>query len=110
AVKWFRKAAEQGDVDAQKGLAQCYYSGKGIEQNNAEAMTWHRQATEQGNTDALTILNSQPQFAPKDNIVIKDTLEHKKGPLLLLGESIERKRREMEIIKEAKAAAPKFGL
>ena len=37
AVKWFRKAAEQGLADAQFALGACYQSGTGVTQNIAEA-------------------------------------------------------------------------
>ena len=39
AVKWFRKAAEQGHVSAQFNLANMYDSGKGIPENDREAGT-----------------------------------------------------------------------
>ena len=33
AVKWYRKAAEQGDKDAQHNLGVCYEYGEGVEQD-----------------------------------------------------------------------------
>src|ERR1035438_8547727 len=31
AVKWYRKAAEQGNADAQNNLGACYYAGEGVD-------------------------------------------------------------------------------
>ena len=42
AVKWYRKAAEQGDTDSQIQLGKCYASGRGVEKNYAEAASWYR--------------------------------------------------------------------
>jgi len=47
-----RKAAEQGDADAQYDLALMYEKGEGLPQNYAEAFKWYRKAAEQGHTDA----------------------------------------------------------
>ena len=32
AVKWYRKAAEQGDADAQANLGSAYGAGRGVRQ------------------------------------------------------------------------------
>jgi len=48
AVKWSRKAAEQGRQDAQNNLGIMYYNGKkGVPQDYTEAMKWFRKAAEQ---------------------------------------------------------------
>ena len=47
AVKWFRKAAEQGNADAQTFLADCYLFGRGVAKDEAEALTWFRRAAKQ---------------------------------------------------------------
>ena len=52
AVNWYRKAAEQGDADAQFNLGVCYEYGYGITQDSTEAVNWYRKAAEQGNADA----------------------------------------------------------
>ena len=49
AVKWFRKAAEQGHADAQYHLGWCYRKGEGVPQDTAEAVKWWRKAARQGN-------------------------------------------------------------
>ena len=52
AVKWFRKAAEQGNASAQLNLGYCYENGEGVEQNKAEAVKWYRKAADQGEAKA----------------------------------------------------------
>jgi TPR repeat protein len=56
AVKWFRKAAEQGQSEAQYNLGWCYYDGLGVEQSYSEAVKWVRKAAEQGHTYAQNSL------------------------------------------------------
>ena len=46
-MKWYRRAAEQGDAAAQNNLAICYENGQGVEQDNEEAVKWYRKAAEQ---------------------------------------------------------------
>ena len=52
AVKWYRKAADQGHAGAQKSLGYCYHMGKGVTQSYSEAVKWYRKAADQGNVDA----------------------------------------------------------
>eukprot|EP01052_Picozoa_sp_SAG31_P015483 SAG31_NODE_996_length_10492_cov_4.648802_7_plen_238_part_00 len=52
AVRWFRKAAEQGHSDAQAMLGLCYDNGSGVAKDEAEAVRWYRKAAEQGDSDA----------------------------------------------------------
>jgi len=47
AVRYFRKAAEQGDAPAQNNLGVCYENGKGVEKDVYEAVKWYRKAAEQ---------------------------------------------------------------
>lgn len=56
AVKWYRKAAEQGDADAQYVLGHCYLNGDGVPQNIEETLKWYTKAAEQGNADAQHLL------------------------------------------------------
>ena len=51
AVKWYRKAAEQGNAAAQANLGYCYQNGQGVVQDYDEAVKWYRKAAAQG--DAL---------------------------------------------------------
>ena len=52
AVKWWRKAAEQGDARAQYNLGQMHREGQGVPQDYAEAVKWYRKAAEQGHASA----------------------------------------------------------
>ena len=48
AVKWYRKAAEQGNARGQTWLGSMYKNGFGVPQDDAEAVNWYRKAAEQG--------------------------------------------------------------
>lgn len=52
AVNWYRKAAEQGNAQAQFELADCYRKGEGVSEDDVEAVKWYRKAAEQGDSDA----------------------------------------------------------
>ena len=56
AAKWFRKAAAEGDADAENYLGDLYYYGRGVRQDYREAAGWYRKAAEQGNADAASSL------------------------------------------------------
>ena len=44
AVKWYRKAAEQGNADAQFFLGFMYDAGRGVPQDDAQAHMWYNLA------------------------------------------------------------------
>jgi len=48
AMRWDRRAAEQGDATAQTYVGYLYEKGLGVPQNLAEALTWYRKAADQG--------------------------------------------------------------
>lgn len=48
ALKWFKKAAEQGYADAQYNLGYCYLTGQGVSQDYSKAVMWYRKAAENG--------------------------------------------------------------
>ncbi len=52
AASWYRKAADQGDADAQAKLGSLYYTGHGVPQDYAQAASWIRKAADQGDADA----------------------------------------------------------
>ena len=58
AVKWFRKAAEQNQTEAQIYLGICYAAGLGVTKDEAESIHWWRQAAERNNPKAQSILGS----------------------------------------------------
>lgn len=57
AIK-YRKAAEQGDAEAQCILGDYYYYGRGVNKDYAEAVKWYRKAAEQGNEEAQSRLGN----------------------------------------------------
>ena len=52
ALKWYRKAAEQGHASAQYSLGRMYQNGTGVARDPAEAVRWYRKAAEQDNARA----------------------------------------------------------
>lgn len=52
AVKWFSKAAEQGHGEARMNLGGIYIAGKGVLKNSTEAAKWFLLSAEQGNPAA----------------------------------------------------------
>jgi len=56
AAKWYRKAAEQGHVEAQTNLGVMCSKGRWVEQDYKEAVGWYRKAAEQGYARAQTNL------------------------------------------------------
>ena len=56
AVKWYRRAAEQGHAEAQWNLGLAYADGKGILKDDAEAVKWIHRAAEQEDIYAQTDL------------------------------------------------------
>jgi uncharacterized protein len=56
AVKWYRKAAEQGLAVAQYFLGVMYANGSGVTKDETEAVKWHRKAADQGDERAKAAL------------------------------------------------------
>ena len=52
AVKWYRKAAEQGNASAQCNLGACYGKGYGVDKDYDLAVQWYRKAARQGDKTA----------------------------------------------------------
>ncbi|MBQ6208789.1 MAG: SEL1-like repeat protein [Prevotella sp.] len=46
ALKWFKQAAENGNIEAQYKIGDMYAEGKGVEKNETIAMRWYKQAEE----------------------------------------------------------------
>jgi uncharacterized protein len=66
AVNWYRKAAEQGDTDAQLMLGLMYVAGDAVQATN-----WFRKAAEQGLSKAqfnLGVMYSNGDGVPKDHV------------------------------------------
>jgi len=48
AVKWYRKAADQGHAKAQSNLGVMYFNGDGVPENHVRAYVWLSMAKTQG--------------------------------------------------------------
>ena len=69
ALKELRPLAEQGDAEAQIGLARMYFLGQGVSQDYDKAMKWLQNAAEQGHAIAqfrLGIMYDDGQGVPQD--------------------------------------------
>jgi hypothetical protein len=64
ALKWYRKAADQGFDQAQFRLGLMYYNGRGVKQNRTEAFKWIVKAAEQGLDEALKTLEVLGRHMP----------------------------------------------
>ena len=67
AVKWFRKAAEQGDASAQYNLGVMYANGEGVPEDYVKAYAWQppnpvNLAAAQGQKD---VVKSKDRLRPK---------------------------------------------
>ena len=56
AVKWFARAAEQGNVEAMYLLGECYRDGSGLEEDQKKAAEWFAKAAERGHEEATAEL------------------------------------------------------
>ena len=52
SFKWYLKAAESGNANAQHEVAKCYSWGRGVEQNREKTLYWYKKAAEQGHEGA----------------------------------------------------------
>lgn len=62
AIKWFKIAAERGDIDAQIDLGSMYQKGQGVKQNNSLSKFYYQQAATQGDREAQIIINNWDCF------------------------------------------------
>ena len=66
---WLRKAADQGQAEAEAKLGTMYMEGQGVPEDYAEALSWSGKAADQGNADAqhtLGILYATGHGVEKD--------------------------------------------
>ena len=68
SVKWFRKAAEQGDAMAQHNLGVSYATGNGVTQSDVNAYKWWNLAAKQGYEDAIHNLGTLAARMSKEDI------------------------------------------
>ncbi len=70
AVKWFTKAAEQGNALAQFAIGMMHERGRGVVESPSEAIRWYRMAAEQGEPNAqycLGLISSEGKSVQKDS-------------------------------------------
>ena len=86
AVKWYRKAAEQGDASAQNNLGVMYADGAGVLQDYVTAYAWANVAEANGNdvkkfkSEFLEMKMTPDQIAKAEELFIEMV---KKNPKLL---------------------------
>ncbi len=69
AVRWFRRAADEGSVLSRFWLGSCYSDGKGVQQDYSEALKWYLLAAEQEHSPsqcALGALYARGLGVPQD--------------------------------------------
>ncbi len=71
ALKWYRMAAHQGDMNAMHNLGVMYDWGQGVQQDWVEAEKWYRKAAELGHLEAQSQLRGRPNAVRKIAILIK---------------------------------------
>lgn len=72
AAGWYRKAAEQGNSQAQAFLGDYYARGQGVTQDYAAAAKWYRKAAEKGVPQAqnnLGVMYAKGLGVPNDNVL-----------------------------------------
>ncbi len=52
AVKWYKKAADYGNVYALGQLGEMYELGSGVPKDPTEAIKWYKKAADQGHSHA----------------------------------------------------------
>ena len=52
----YKKAADQGDAEAQYNLGDAYRLGAGVPEDYEQAVYWYRKAADQGDAEAQFIL------------------------------------------------------
>lgn len=70
ALKWLRKAADQGYDAAQMEIGWMYDHGEGVPKDDGAAAEWYRKAAEQGHAPAEVLLGAmyvQGRGVPKDD-------------------------------------------
>jgi hypothetical protein len=71
APQLLRLLAEEGNADAQSILGAMYRKGRGVPQDETEAVKWFRKAAEQGNADAqynLGVMYANGDAVPQDYV------------------------------------------
>ena len=107
-INSIKKAAEQGDAQAQFNLGNCYAKGEGVSKDLKEAVKWWCRAADQGNAkaqEALKNLNAKEISTPKTSKKIKTPLQTPKERNARLKQLKENLQNSDSIIRKAKAKA-----
>jgi TPR repeat protein len=64
ALKWFRKAADQGNSFAQYNIGAMYHEGQGVTKDRVAAIKWLRKAADQGHQKAKDALQRVQEATP----------------------------------------------
>jgi len=62
AFQWFKRAAEQGDVNAYLQIGLMYDFGQGVQQSFAQALRWYQRAAEKGDQRAMYLVGHMHDF------------------------------------------------
>ena len=69
ALNWYKKAVEQGSIDAATDIALLYANGKGVPRDSVQAVSWFRRAAEGGDASAqynLALMYERGEGVPRD--------------------------------------------
>ena len=90
ALKWYRKAVDQGNSRAQYNLGLMYIYGLGVAKDRAEARKWFQKAADQGHKDAESQLRELGvvSFSPSSPASVVDYA--KKGDAYYYGDGVPR--------------------
>ncbi|MDF1678028.1 MAG: tetratricopeptide repeat protein [Legionellaceae bacterium] len=90
AIKWFKKAAESGDLKAQLYCAAAYHFGVGVKKNEDRARRYDILASKQG--------NSLAQASLAEHFLDSRHSSNKKLGMIWLGKALEKKEPEAEYL------------
>jgi uncharacterized protein len=74
AFHWYRKAAEQGNREAQNKVGEMYRLGYGVLQDKSEAVHWWLKSARQGNPDAMCNLGGA--YYNGDGVDVDESLSY----------------------------------
>ncbi len=69
SLNWYKKAAQQGSIDAATDIALLYANGKGVTRDPEQAVSWFRRAAEGGDSSAqynLALMYERGEGVPRD--------------------------------------------
>jgi uncharacterized protein len=74
AFDWYRKAAEQGNAEAQDIVGEMYRAGEGVDRNKQAAIVWYQRSAKQGNASAMCDLGVA--YYNGDGVDVSDSLSY----------------------------------